>query len=82
MAGKSGYFGTHAKSVDITLPELTGVRGGTGCLDGDGGLGIGFTLGEINLIGGSKGTRKEKSGDRCQLAELRGPQKEGFIQLS
>ena len=50
------------KSIDITMPEITGVKGGTGYLNGAGGLGsLGFGL-EIDLFGGNKSSGNELEG--------------------
>lgn len=50
------------KSVEIKMPEITGIKGGTGYLDGGGGLGsLGFGL-EIDLFGGNKGSGNELEG--------------------
>lgn len=50
------------KSVDIKMPEMTGIKGGTGYLDGGGGLGsLGFGM-EIDLFGGNKGSGNELEG--------------------
>ncbi|MDF7800357.1 hypothetical protein P4C99_12840 [Pontiellaceae bacterium B1224] len=49
------------KSMDIKMPEISGIKGGTGYMDG-GGLGsIGFSL-DIDLFGGSKGSGNELEG--------------------
>lgn len=49
------------KSMDIQMPEMTGIKGGTGYMD-EGGLGgIGFGL-ELNLFGGDKGSGNELEG--------------------
>jgi hypothetical protein len=49
------------KSLDITMPEIVGIKGGTGYLD-EGGLGgIGFDL-DIDLFGGNKGSGNELEG--------------------
>lgn len=51
-----------AKSVEIQMPEITGILGGLGAMGGDGGLGgLGFNL-EIDLFGGSKGSGNELQG--------------------
>lgn len=50
------------KSVDIKMPEMTGIKGGMGYLDGGGGLGsLGFGM-EIDLFGGNKGSGNELEG--------------------
>ncbi len=49
------------KSMDIKMPEISGIKGGTGYMN-DGGLGgIGFSL-EIDLFGGNKGSGNELEG--------------------
>ncbi|VGO11737.1 hypothetical protein PDESU_00283 [Pontiella desulfatans] len=50
------------KSLDIQMPEVVGIKGGTGYMDGGGGLGgLGFGL-EIDLFGGNKGSGNELEG--------------------
>jgi len=50
------------KTVDIKMPEMVGVKGGTGYLNAGEGLGgIGFGL-DMDLFGGSKGTGNELEG--------------------
>ena len=50
------------KSLDIKMPEMTGIKGGTGYLDGGGGLGgLGFGL-DIDLFGSNKGSGNELEG--------------------
>ncbi len=50
------------KSIDIKMPEMTGIKGGTGYMDGGGGLGgIGFGL-DLDLFGGDKGSGNELEG--------------------
>jgi hypothetical protein len=50
------------KSMDIKMPEVTGVKGGMGYLDGAGGMGsLGFGL-DIDLFGGNKGSGNELEG--------------------
>ncbi|VGO16971.1 hypothetical protein PDESU_05565 [Pontiella desulfatans] len=50
------------KSMDIKMPEVSGVKGGMGYMDGGGGLGgLGFGL-EIDLFGANKGTGNEFEG--------------------
>lgn len=50
------------KTMDFMMPEITGIKGGTGYLDGDGGLGsLGFGL-DIDLFGGGKGSGNELEG--------------------
>ncbi|WP_372797969.1 hypothetical protein [Pontiella sp.] len=49
------------KSMDIKMPEMTGIKGGMGYMD-EGGLGgIGFGL-ELDLFGGNKGSGNELEG--------------------
>ncbi len=49
-------------SMDIKMPEMTGIKGGMGYMDEGGGLGgIGFGL-DIDLFGGSKGSGNELEG--------------------
>ena len=49
------------KTMEIKIPEISGIKGGLGNL-GDGGLGgIGFNL-ELNLFGGDNGTGNELEG--------------------
>jgi hypothetical protein len=47
------------KSIDIKLPEIAGVKGGTGYMDGGGGLGIGFNWEMPDLFGSNKGSGNE-----------------------
>jgi hypothetical protein len=50
------------KSLDIRIPEVVGIKGGMGYLDGGGGLGgIGFDL-ELNIFGKDKGSGNELEG--------------------
>lgn len=49
------------KSMDLKMPEITGIKGGTGYMDGGGLGGIGFGL-DIDLFGGSKGSGNELEG--------------------
>jgi len=50
------------KSMDIRMPEISGIKGGMGYMDGGGGLGgIGFSL-DLNLFGKNKGTGNELEG--------------------
>lgn len=49
------------KSMDIKMPEISGIKGGTGYMDGGGLGGIGFAL-ELNLFGGDKGSGNELEG--------------------
>lgn len=49
------------KSMDIKMPEISGIKGGTGYMDGGGLGGIGFGL-DIDLFGGSKGSGNELEG--------------------
>jgi hypothetical protein len=54
------------KSMDIKMPEMTGIKGGMGYLD-EGGLGgIGFEI-ELNLFGGDKGSGNELEGSFFDL---------------
>lgn len=54
------------KSMDLKMPEITGIKGGTGYMDGGGLGGIGFSL-EIDLFGGSKGSGNELEGSFFDL---------------
>ncbi len=55
------------KSVEIKMPEMVGIKGGTGYLDEGGGLGgIGFGM-EIDLFGGNKGSGNELEGSFFDL---------------
>ncbi|MDF7823060.1 hypothetical protein P4B35_03475 [Pontiellaceae bacterium B12227] len=54
------------KSMDIKMPEISGIKGGTGYMDGGGLGGIGFGL-EIDLFGGSKGSGNELEGNFFDL---------------
>lgn len=49
------------KSLDLKMPEITGIKGGTGYMDGGGLGGIGFGL-DIDLFGGNKGSGNELEG--------------------
>ena len=49
--------------MDIKMPEMTGIKGGTGYLDEAGGLGsLGFSLDINSLFGGDKGFGNELEG--------------------
>ncbi|MDF7809076.1 hypothetical protein P4E94_16645 [Pontiellaceae bacterium B12219] len=51
-----------SKTMDIRMPEMTGIKGGMGYLDGGDGLGsLGFGI-EIDLFGGNKGSGNELEG--------------------
>jgi hypothetical protein len=57
------------KAQEITMPEITGVRGATGYLNGGGGLGsLGFGL-EIDIFGGNKGFGNELEGTFFDLKQ-------------
>jgi hypothetical protein len=48
--------------AELKMPEMSGIKGGTGYMDGDGGLGsLGFGL-DIDLFGGNKGSGNELEG--------------------
>ncbi len=57
------------KTVDIKMPEITGIKGGTGYLDGRGGLGnLGFGL-NLDIFGGDKGFGNELEGTFFDLKQ-------------
>jgi len=51
------------KMMDLKVPEVSGVKGGMGYMDGGGGLGsLGFGGLDLDLFGGSKGSGNELEG--------------------